>query len=1429
MIQWTKKMLCALVLMAWLVGFFPVVSIDSAPAFDPILVPAWFVLHGASFTPQVDPEVIQALATDSDIPLHLILIFPAPDLSANAALQSANALVRRTALVESMQNTYQIARAPFQTMLAEGQSRGEVLSQRDLWIIHGLALTAYPQFVRRLIETPGIAEIRLDAYTQYIPKSERAYAEASDETTPTWGLTSIRAPEVWSTLGISGTGAVVAIMDSGVDFLHPALSNRYYGNLGMGRFDHTVAWYDAVNGGTYPYDDYGHGTHVAGTAVGENNIGVAPGAQWMGVKVLDGSGSGYESWVHAGFQWILAPGGDPARSPDVVNASWGVPQSSYRGFETEIQTLWTADILPVFAAGNEGPAARSTRSPASLPGVFAVGADDEDGEVAFFSSRGPSPWDEIKPYIVAPGTNVHSSLPGGVYEKWNGTSMAAPHVVGIAALMRAVSPTISVATMARVLTETAVPLTTTTPNNNSGWGHLDAFAALVVVAHPGLITGTVRGAGEGGVLPDALIQASSRGAMPIVQTHTDAQGHYTLALLPGLYDISVAAFGYQVQMHDHLRVLDNDRQTLDFDLLALPSGVLQGKVTVLGNGLPPTRATSITVIDTPLSSLVDQNGNYQFTLPSGTYELEVRGLGYRCITYTVTVFEGQMTIYNVVLSTIPTILLVDEGAWYYGSRIQYWREALDSIAFTYDEIRIKHPATETPISTTLARYDIVLWSSPTRSPGAVAGDDALKEYLDQGGRLFLSGNDVAYYDMGKYKWYEYLFNRMNVVYLGDVLYPVSISGLGPFAGLTMTLQARDDSTGLAHANQVQVMNSEKAQIMWQYDNGSGAAVGTSTCVPYRSLMLSFGYETIDSLEQRCEVLMRSIDWLLQPPDTTGLALSQMSAPTAIGSPGETVTHLLRLRHTGYAGTPDHVTLSLDSGHWPATILPHTAVVSPCAWITLTVVVTIPENSTIDIADIATVTVHSSQVSYPLTYAVRTKTPATVLLVDDDRWYQMEGLYIAALQSRHIPFDVWDTDHAKSGIEEASAPTLAVLQKYPMVIWYNGYDWYHPILSIEAVRLGGYLQGGGRLLLSSQEFLYAHPESSLIPLLGVGSWHEDRHPTWVSGIPGHPVGGQWGWDKLDYPFPNWSDTIEPLPGAVPLIRNIAGQPLAVANVQVEERSKTVFAGFPLETLPLATQAEFLANAVGWFSPLGDSTWELSPATPHVGGQVTGTVVLHNDAPSSHSVALSHTLPSELSLLSIQDNLLHYNALSRVISWDGVVPPNTSLTLTWVMTVVNDSVRMLTPTVELTLPDWKLSFERKAFLHIAGSHLAGSWQYTASDLQAGEPVSLAFTVRNTGVGAATGIRVGAWLMEGLAPLTQTVPPTRGLLLPSLWQGNLDPGETYTVIVPVRAWIGQTPVRVDALVEDADKIRWEERLWLTFDSWKIYLPLILRGPSN
>ncbi len=1389
----------------------------------------------ASDPPIVEPDVLRALDTDPETPLRVIVkLRPAGASSATPPAETANT-ASHALLVESLQDDFDDALEPVTTLLAEAQRQGEVLARQDLWIVRATALTTSPDFVRRLIASPDVAEIRLDHYEQYITPEQVLVPENATVTTPTWGLTQIRAPEVWATLGISGTDAVVAIMDTGVDMLHPALSNNYRGNLGHGLLDHTHSWFDAVNAGLYPYDDYGHGTHVAGTAVGAGAIGVAPGARWIGVKVLSGKGYGYDSWIHAGFQWLLAPGGNPALAPDVVNNSWSSTVSSSTTFAEDIALLQAAGIMPLFAAGNSGPTSGSVGSPASNPGVFAVGASDPDDDVAYFSSRGPSPWDEVKPHIVAPGINVLSSVPGGVYAHSNGTSMATPHVAGLVALLCSADPTLSVTEITDLIAQTAIPLALPLPNNDSGWGRIDAFAAVAAATHAGLITGNVAGPNQQAIANAILVAAPRNPDGNHAHTITDASGNYALRLLPAVYDVTASAFGYLSATQRNIPVFTGTQQRLDFTLIPLPTGTLQGRVTVAGTNAAPTRTVTLETLGMPVTTTVNASGDYGLKLPTGVYTVAARGSGYRVITATVSVVAGETSTRDFVLTPAPTLLLIDEGAWYYESQTSYWKAALDALAYTYDEHRIKYPPAETPISATLAQYDIVLWSSPRSAPGLVNGGMELDAYLKGGGRLLLSGQDVAYYDGGGSLSgpQPYLLETIGTGYVADNAPVRHLSGLGPFSGITVTIEGGDGANNQTWPDVVEVRDPDKAGLLWQYTDGSGGGVSTSVCTPYRTLFFSFGYEAIAARDQRSDVLARSLDWLMTSPPTVALELKHLSDPLHIDLPGHVVTHTLRLRHTGFGGLAAPVTLTVDSAAWPATLTPPTAILSACESITLTAVITLPAEVGINVSNALTVTAASPFLTTPTTITLNVKTPAPVLLVDDDRWYPMEERYTSALTARAIPFDVWDTAENRGSIPGPRSPSLDILRRYPIILWFTGYDWYAPILAQEAAALLAYLDNGGRLLLTSQDFLYEHDDSPLARRFGVWHWDESLNPTYAFGVPDHPAGGTWGPVELDFPFRNWADAIEPAPDAAPVIRGQLGQPLGIAATEAAAteavaNSRTLFYAFPLETLPFDTRATALAQGAGWLSPLGMSQWTVTPTTPFPGGCVTHTLVLHNDAPEMLPVNVTHTLPPAVTLaVDTLPSTWEYAVISRTLAWSGALQPHTPLTFTWTVTATGDPGTIIPLSLTLGLPTWRFAFAREAALHITGADLSASeWLSPAwATVRAGVPVSLAFALHNAGPGTVTEGKMQAWLTVGTSPDTAKLPATGGWGL-KVWEGALGVGDTQVLSVPLYAWTWERPIRVDAILEDGAGQRWERRLWLNVEPWQCYLPVIYKS---
>ncbi|MCB8968383.1 MAG: S8 family serine peptidase, partial [Ardenticatenaceae bacterium] len=407
-------------------------------------------------------------------------------------------LARRVAVVERLQETAVSTQPALLQELDALAGNGRVSQIRPFWIVNAVAVHADSIAVQALATRADVAVITLDEAVPLVaplhpslPNWAMPAAPTNGETT--WGVARIRAPYAWYGLGLDGSGVTVAIMDSGVDWTHPALLANYRGNLGNGVYEHAGNWYQAaIPTLTEPVDLIGHGTHVAGTAVGQNGLGVAPGARWIAVGISDSDGLIYDSAIHAGFEWLLAPDGDPALAPDVINNSWGSSLGVRTEFYADLQVLQMAGIMPVFSAGNNGPESGTINSPASITSTLAVAASDDIDAVAWFSSRGPSPLtDEVKPWLAAPGTHVLSTFPGGQYAVANGTSMAAPHVTGALSLLLQANPMLSPADAIQLLAQTAVSMTATHPNNDSGWGRLDAYLAAAMLVDTGRIQGVV--------------------------------------------------------------------------------------------------------------------------------------------------------------------------------------------------------------------------------------------------------------------------------------------------------------------------------------------------------------------------------------------------------------------------------------------------------------------------------------------------------------------------------------------------------------------------------------------------------------------------------------------------------------------------------------------------------------------------------------------------------------------------------------------------------------------------------------------------------------------------------------------------------------------------------------------------------------------------
>lgn len=312
----------------------------------------------------------------------------------------------------------------------------------------------------------------------------------------TWGVKKIGAGLVHD-LGTTGAGVEVAVIDSGIDYTHPDLDANYAGG------------YDFVNEDPYPMDDNGHGTHVAGTIAAEDNgtgvVGVAPGAQVYGLKVLGADGSGSYDDIVAALDWIVAQNAMGATNIQVTNNSYGSSGDPGETVRQAFDSSYAAGVLHIAAAGNSGnPAGRSDSViyPARYASAVAVAAVDSSDARASFSSTGP----DVE--VAAPGVAIPSTVPGGGYESWSGTSMASPHVAGTAALLIASGGATTHEAIRLRLQETAVDLGTAGHDWKYGYGRVDAATAVGVpieepdTTPPAAPTGLAASAGDSQVSLD---------------------------------------------------------------------------------------------------------------------------------------------------------------------------------------------------------------------------------------------------------------------------------------------------------------------------------------------------------------------------------------------------------------------------------------------------------------------------------------------------------------------------------------------------------------------------------------------------------------------------------------------------------------------------------------------------------------------------------------------------------------------------------------------------------------------------------------------------------------------------------------------------------------------------------------------------------------
>ncbi|UCD76842.1 MAG: S8 family serine peptidase [Phycisphaerales bacterium] len=457
----------------------------------------------------IDGGLSQILADQREDQVASILVYLTDQADVEAITLQMDAIradrqLRHSTVVNALHATAAESQAGLLDYLDQLAADGLVVDYESFWVANLVRVDAMPSAVELIAARDDVATVYFNYGIESIKpvetKTGKSDPGAAGGRAVEVGVEAVRAPEVWA-IGFTGEGVLVSTLDTGVDGNHPALASRWRG-VADPRYADNPEWafFDPVTNQTFPFDSGSHGTHTMGSVCGGlpgDEIGVAPGAQWIHCAVIDRV-SIPQTVADAilSFQWLLDPNEDPNTVwdvPQVCSNSWGL--TTGHGYPPCDETFWVyldnceaAGIVMLFSAGNEGtsglrrPADRATDDYRTCA-VAAVDANNPSWPIAGFSSRGPTYCTPdntaaIKPDIAAPGVDVRSSVPGGGYSYYSGTSMASPHVNGVVALMYEACPDLSVEEIKEIVYLTAYDLGDPGEDNAYGWGMIDAYEAV---------------------------------------------------------------------------------------------------------------------------------------------------------------------------------------------------------------------------------------------------------------------------------------------------------------------------------------------------------------------------------------------------------------------------------------------------------------------------------------------------------------------------------------------------------------------------------------------------------------------------------------------------------------------------------------------------------------------------------------------------------------------------------------------------------------------------------------------------------------------------------------------------------------------------------------------------------------------------------------
>ncbi len=430
---------------------------------------------------------------------------------------------RRSFVVSELKQFSQDTQAELLSFLQEMEAAGKVRAIRPFWIGNLVNCEARPEVIHELMTRKDLARVDYNKERHVLMVEDEfsgaPVAPPDKLRTPAnlaWNVTLVNADQVWEQ-GFTGEGAIVAVMDTGINYNHHDITDNMWVHP-----DYPNHGYNFVDNNHNTMDNQSHGTHCAGTVAGTGasgtGTGIAPGATIMNLKVLGDSGNGTEAGVWAGIEFAVEYGAHVMSLSLGWQHSWGPDRSMWR---TTMNNALSAGVVASVAAGNEGqwgsPPPGQVRTPGDVPppwqhpdqtaqggpsAVVCVGSTTNTDALSAFSSKGPVTWQNITPFndynynpgiglirpdVTAPGSDIlslaHNNVTG--YTTKSGTSMAAPAVAGLMALMISKNPNLSPEDISQILEESAIPMTTG-KSNTFGSGRIDALAAVNQTPYMGI-------------------------------------------------------------------------------------------------------------------------------------------------------------------------------------------------------------------------------------------------------------------------------------------------------------------------------------------------------------------------------------------------------------------------------------------------------------------------------------------------------------------------------------------------------------------------------------------------------------------------------------------------------------------------------------------------------------------------------------------------------------------------------------------------------------------------------------------------------------------------------------------------------------------------------------------------------------------------------